>query len=258
MSSVVVGSVAARHHFSSFPRQSKDVDVFATTDHGLSSGDGFDVFSHPWLDSWIEDRCSGYATVDELYTIKLSHSYWELKNGSWDKHIFDMRWLKRNGAQLIPELHDTLYKVWEEKHGKKKTTLQMEKDEFFTDAVKREFDHDSLHRTVAFNDEAMYERILRDGSTVDVDPKKLWDLSHEDLVLLFREEIAATALERIMIPTNYRYSPGAAYRWSLRRTLTSLTKGKSARFIAENFEDFAIPDDYMSRHYARKDRLIKL
>jgi hypothetical protein len=86
----------------------------------------------------------------------------------------------------------------------------------------------------------------------------MWGLSHEDLVKLFREEVYATALERIVIPKDYRCSPGAAYRWALRRTITSLTKGKSAQFILENFEEFAIPDDYVSRHLANKSRLVRL
>jgi hypothetical protein len=223
-----------------------------------------DVFSHPLLDDWIGDG-KRVATVDELYTLKVSHIYWELKNGSWDKHVFDMRYLKRHGASVIPDLHKTLYAVWTEIHGPKKSTLAMEKEDFFKDAVKRIYDHDSIHDSVAFGEAALYNKILKDGSTVDVDSGKMWSLSWEDLVRLFREEVYATALERILVPTNYRCSAGAAYRWSLRRTITSLTKGKSARFIVENFEEFANPyvvlgepDNYLERHLANRDRLVKL
>jgi len=145
--------------------------------------------------------------------------------------------------------------IWRIKEGQ---SWKEEPSGFFSDAVKRRFLHDSLHYTVAFGRRPIYERILRDGASVDVDPKKMWALPHEDLVRLFREEVAATALERILIPTNYRASPGAAYRWSLRRTITSLTKGRSATFIVDNFDEFAIPDDYMSRHFAKRDRLIRI
>lgn len=219
-----------------------------------------DVFAHPDLDPWLRKLSRGVrpATVDELYTIKVSHSYWELKNGTWNKHIYDIRWLKRKGAHLEQDFHDALYGVWEDVHGKKKTNLSMEKGEFFADAVTRIYDHDSIHDSVAYGDTAMYNLILKDGSTVDVDSKKMWGLGFDNLVLLFREEICATALERIVIPRNYQCSPGAAYRWALRRTITSLTKGKSAQFIVENFDAFAKPDDYVTRHLSNKHKLVKL
>lgn len=259
---LIVGSTAIKHHFPDFPREPKDLDALVST--GYSCDISGDLFSHELLDELIVPG-TNVATVNFLYTLKVSHSYYELKNGSHDKHIFDMRWLKRRGAQLDLDLHQKLYKVWTEIHGKKKTTISMEKGEFFKDAVTRIYDHDSLHSSVAFHGEAMYERILKDGSTVDVDSAKMWALSHEDLVRLFREEVYATALERILVPTNYHASAGAAYRWSLRRTLTSLTTGRSARWIAENFEEFANPyvvlgepDDYLARHHKNKDRLIRL
>ena len=256
MAHVIIGSAAAQLRLPDWPRHRQDLDIFVTTDDHFHYS--ADIYRHPLLDRWIRDRSDVFATVDELYTIKLSHSYWELKNGSWDKHIFDMRWLKSRGANLLPTLHDTLYKVWEEKHGVKRTNLQMDKGSFFKDAVTRIYDHDSIHDSVAFGDRALYESILKDGSTVEVDNRKMWALPFDQLVLLFGEEVAATALERILIPTNYKYSPGAAYRWALRRTITSLTKGKSARFILENFESFAKPDDYLQRHLMKKDRLVKL
>lgn len=262
MGSIVIGSRAIAQHFpGELGRVAKDLDFIVSSYDRDRYNRAFpegDIFSHPSLDDWMPLYASRVATVDELYTLKLSHIYWELKNGSWEKHVFDLRFLKRRGGKLIPELHKKLYKVWLEIHGPKRTNLAMEKEAFFKDAVVRIYDHDSIHDSVAYGETAMYNRILKDGSTVDVDSKKLWSLSFEELVLLFREEVCATALERIVIPRNYRVSPGAAYRWALRRTITSLTKGKSATFIADNFEEFAIPDDYLSRHLAKKDRLVKL
>jgi len=83
-------------------------------------------------------------------------------------------------------------------------------------------------------------------------------LTFEEQVMLFREEICATALERWMIPTKYKYSPGLAYKRALVKTITSLTKGKSARFIVTNFEHFMKPHDYMSIHYSKQHKLLPL
>ncbi len=261
MRSLIVGSHALKA-LGVCNREPKDIDWWTDCKVGemTSVQGGIDPLWHPSFAQFIpETETTQYATLDQMYTIKLSHSHWELKNGSWHKHIADMRALKRAGAVLDLDLYKTLYKVWEEMYGKKEMNLDQDKTEFFDDAVRRTYDHDSLHESVAFGERPVYESILKDGATVDIDSKKLWALDHERIVQLFVEEICVTALERIVIPRNYQTSPGAAYLWALRRTITSLTKGKSSRFILENYEDFAIPDpNYVQRHLDNSDKLVKL
>lgn len=261
MRSMIVGSHALEA-LGVCNRVPKDLDVW--TDHDVSrmtSSQGkLDSFWHPLLAEVIPDRSEWqYPTLDQMYTIKLSHSHWELPNGSWHKHIYDLIQLQNAGAKLDLGLYKVLYKVWEDTHGKKVMNLDQDKTEFFADAVRRVYDHDSIHSSVAFGDTPIYEEILRDGASVDIDPRKLWALPHSRIVQLFVEEICVTALERIVIPRNYRCSSGAAYLWALRRTITSLTKGKSSRFILENIQEFMRPDpDYVQRHLAKADRLVRL
>lgn len=239
-------------------RQPKDWDVFSP-DYSSNTGFVSDVFWHESFQEWIPEGTNRYATLDELYTIKASHQGWELKNGSWNKHAYDLVMLKRAGAKILDPLYTNLYKVWEGLHGKKVMNLDQDKTEFFADAVRRTYDHDSLHYSVAYGDRPIYEECLRDGASVDIDARKMWALPHERLVMLFQEEIAVTALERIMVPRNYKGSPGAAWLWSLRRTVTSLTKGKSSRFIIDNLEEFMKPDpEYVQRHLDNKDKLVRL
>lgn len=252
---LIIGSTAMGHHLAD-AREPKDLDVFTP---GAREWRTDDPFWHPSFESWITPGTDRFATLDELYTIKVSHAYWELKNGSWDKHMSDVVFLKDNGAQLMPDLHKLLYKVWEETHGKKRVDLNMEADSFFADAVRRKYDHDSIHDSVAYGDQPMYVQILKDGHTVAVDMNKLHALTFEDKVKLFREEVYATALERLMVPTNYRHSARHAYAWALRRTITSLTKGWSAQFLVEHYRLFRQPDcDYVARHRANSHKLIPL
>ncbi len=262
MGAVVIGSRGLKKLFPDFPRDPKDWDFFAESHYVKSDFlEGDDIFQHPLLDPWLESL--GFPgrdlTLDELYTIKVSHSYWELKNGSWDKHMSDILFMQSKGAKLDMDLHKLLYSVWEDVHGKKKMDLTKEAAGFFKDAVVRIYDHDSIHASVAYFDEPLYTRILRDGHSVDVDPQKMWALPFDLQLKLFREEIYATALERKVIPSNYRCSPRAAYHWALKRTITSLTKGKSARFLVENYGVFRKPDiDYVSHHRKNSHRLIPL
>lgn len=407
MTILTIGSSAARVWFPDW-REPKDLDAFA--DEELA-GAVADVFWDDRLYDLLGHR-DRTATPDELYTIKHSHAYWELKNNTWSKHMNDLLDLKARGAQLIPEWHDVLYKIWEDKHGRKVVDLTQESGGdgeevwlphpvdgkysisnmgrvrgprgiltgtastgpikyrqynvggksrlghslvmetfvgplpegmevrhldgnpqnnrvsnlqygtplenaadkqlqgttvrgeahklaklteadvasiraeyalgdvtqrqlaakygvaqsligrvinhqswagdkgFFQDAVRRLYDHDSLHRSVAYTPgRPLYEDCLKDGKSVQMDMAKVWALPFEQQVRLFREEIYVTALERLVIPNDYQFSPGRAYQWALRRTITSLTKGKSAQFMVSNFEYFVRPDtDYVRQH----------
>lgn len=256
---LIIGSTAMHRLFPK-TREPKDLDLMGNDPARKDA----DVFWHTALleyypPSRVNAMRDVISTVDELYTIKVSHSYWELKNGSWEKHIEDAAYLKSKGATLIESLHDVLYKIWEETHGAKKVNLGMESMDFFTDAVQRKYDHDSIHASVAYGERPLYESVVKDGESVAVDMAKIKALPFEEKVKLYREEVYATALERILVPKNYRHSAGAAYRWALRRTITSLTKGWSARFMVTHYEHFRIPDcDYVQRHLDNKDRLILL
>jgi hypothetical protein len=248
MTTVLIGSKAVKHHFPD-SRDPKDVDYFCD-EFQSSSINGIvqdERFWHSDLSKW---NWGEIATPDELLTIKVSHAFWELKNKSWNKHMSDIIFLQNKGAQFIPELYAILYPIWEEVHGKKKVNLEADPEEFFNDKiVKRVYDHDSIHESVAYYDRPLFERILRDNSDVAVDKSK-WDtLSHEDKLKMVREEVYATALERKLVPSNYTSSPGAAYSWTLRKTITSLTKGWFALFVALNFKDLTKADvDYVKRH----------
>lgn len=258
MKPILVGSRAIKNWYKD-SREPKDWDYFSNTEAPKEiKGTKVETFYHPDLEKWDWGGGEhGIALPDELYTLKVSHAFWELKNGSWDKHMMDVMFLQSKGAKLIPELYTILYKIWEDVHGKKKVNLEADPEMFFNDKiVKRIYDHDSIHESVAYYDRPLFERILRDNSEVAVDKSK-WDaLDHEDKLKMVREEIYATALERKLVPSNYTSSRGAAYAWTLRKTITSLTKGWFALFVVENFKDLTKADvDYVQRH---KDNAHKL
>lgn len=252
---ILIGSKALSLYPDFSERKVKDVDYF--TDDKMKSK-GVEPFYHPSLKDWFKDD-ERVATLEELYTIKVSHIFWDLKNKSWDKHACDIMKMQEKNVQLIPDLYNLLYKVWVEVHGSKKANLSQMANNFFNDAVDRKYVHDSIHASVAYYDAPLYERILMDGEEVKVDKSKFEQMSYEDKLKLVREEVYATALERIMIPSNYKYNPRRAYNWALRRTVTSLARGWFALFIVENLRQVWRPDcDYVKRHLDNKDKLILL
>lgn len=250
-----VGSNAAAKLIPGF-RAPKDDDRFSDLEVP-----GTDTFWHPSLEEWLPDGTFRSATLDELYTIKISHQTHIIGNDLiWNKHLGDIIVFERNGAQFLPELHDLLAPIWKEEYRKNKTVLVgKSKEQFFDDAVKRVYDHDSLHRSVAIQDEPMYERILKDGSPVDCSWEKFEALTREEQLILCHEEVAVTALERILIPNDYKGSPMAAYHWAFRRVCTSLFKNKWATFVLRNAGTLSKPlVQYKQWHLDRKDRLIPL
>lgn len=257
MRRLIIGSVAARLYIPYY-RVPKDFDLFSPDDLNHQTLN-VETFWHPSFEEWIPEGTNRAATLDELYTIKVSHSAWDLGYGSWEKHIHDAMTFKAAGARLDGLKYRSLYKVWEEKHGKKRVNLNMDKEDFFDDAVKRKYDHDSIHYSVAYGDRPLYESVHVPGANIAMDMAAIKALPFEQQVRLYREEIYATALERWVIPSDYRVSPKLAYHRAVKKTITSLTKGWSSQFIIENYDTFRLPDiNYVAHHLSRKDRLIEI
>jgi hypothetical protein len=81
----------------------------------------------------------------------------------------------------------------------------------------------------------------------------------EDRLRLVREEVYATALERKVIPNEYKGSPRAAYAYALRKTITSFSKGWFPLFIVLNYTELYKPEiKYVERHLENSHMLIRL
>lgn len=243
---VLTGSRAMRHWYPDAREPKGDWDYISDGSCQFA-GPRIDIFTDPRLGAWT---WGAVATADELYTLKVSHGSWEV-NGprGWDKHAADIVFMSRHGAQFLRPLHDIVRPVWEDRYKPGATSLAQGKAAFFADAVARKYDHDSLHESVAYGARPLFESILKPGEEVAVDSRKFFAMDHATQMMLVREEIYATALERKLIPAGYQGSPGAAYWWALRRTATSLFKGEWSLFLLRNLDELSRPDcDYLGRH----------
>ena len=177
-----------------------------------------------------------YATIDAVYTIKCSHLGWDI---FWNKHKRDVLYLKKIGAQLIEPLYTALVEHWKKEHGNKDfLSLYKDKTEFFNDFVEYRYDHDYLHELAAYPDKPIYTKCLKEDEDVAIDKSKFDKLSFKEQVKMFREEITVIATERWMIPHGVHWSK--AYHFSLRKTVTSLTKNWATDFLIRNLEHFEI------------------
>ena len=125
--------------------------------------------------------------------------------------------------------------------------------------MKRKYDHDSVHYSVAYGDHPIYEDVFVPGANIAMDMAAIKALPFDQQVRLYREEIYATALERWVIPSNYTISPTMAYARAYQKTVTNLTKGWSARFLVENYGVFRKADmDYVGHHKSKSHHLIPI
>ncbi len=175
-----------------------------------------------------------FATVDAVYTIKCSHLGWDI---FWNKHKRDVLYLKRIGAKLIEPLYTALVEHWKKEHGNKDfLSLYKDKTEFFNDYVEYVYDHDYLHELAAHPNAPVYTKCLKENEEVAIDKEKFDKLSFTDQVKMFREEIVVIAAERWMLPHRIRWDK--AYFYSLRKTVTALTKNWATDFLIRSLEHF--------------------
>lgn len=253
---MIFGSTAARFWFPDF-REPKDLDILSPLEpnptkevqyywYGASSQYILDNNKHP-----------EYVDPEFLYTLKAAHANF---NVFWEKTMGDIVFFQRKGLQI----HDELYKLaaadFKALYGKRHAEAMLKGKTsitFFQDAVPRKYIHDSIHEAVAYYDSPLYERILKGDGTVACSKEKFEALSFEDQLRLVKEEVFVTALERFLIPEEFRYSTQRAYWLSLKKLITTMSSGWFSRFIIGNYDALAVnKDNYVKTFNDNSHKLI--
>lgn len=198
---MIIGSEAIKYWFLDFPRDPKDLDIIGDYELTITTDKKVERLENPILLNYYKGG-SKYLPPDLLFTLKISHCFWDLENGSWSKHMWDVQWLKEKGCKFIPELFYQLYDYWNIVHGKnKRSKLDMSAEEFFDNVVNFPIDHDYLHELLVKHDyfegnEPTYKKILKDGADVDVSEEKFNKLTEKEKFNLVIEEVMIMGFER--------------------------------------------------------------
>ena len=227
---VLIGARVLHIHYFHFKRKSKDID------YAIRSRDVDKFKSTPSVEYLVNDALFEYyekfcdkiprfISLNELYTLKISHLFWDLPNNSWDKHIWDVNFMQENtgflqrslildheniNLKFIPELFELLYNYWNIIHGpNKRSNLEMTSEEFFDNAITYPIPHDDLHELLVKHpyfegNGPTYKKILKDGAEVDVCMEKFKNLSEKDKFNLVIEEVFCMSVERYPKEMNYR------------------------------------------------------
>jgi len=249
---IIVGSTALKHWLPN-SKEPKDLDIFYPEGNqrpDIKSNRKVEMHEIPKDIYDLFETDDGYLTLQSLYILKLSHAEYNIK---WYKTLRHMMQLK---AHTMPfdsftkrekQLFEKLKNFWRIKHGyrKEKVTLNKTKDRFFTSKVKRIYDHDYIHDIVCYYHKPLYKRCLREGKEVLFDKSKFDALSFEDKIRLCREEIYVLALERYLIPVNFKQDANEAYRLALKCLVTRMSKGWFPTFIVDNYHIlYKVDKDY--------------
>lgn len=230
---IIIGSTAINHHWPQFPRKPKDID-YAVPEKTPGSTRETEYLENPILFKYFADE--EYLPKDALYTLKLSHIFWDI---NWSKHMFDIQWMQDMGCHVIEDLFYELYEFWQDYHSKNtRSDLKMTSKEFFDNAVDTGFEHDWLHTLIS--DPPTYTKVLKDGKEVEVSEEKFNKLTHREKLDLVFEEVYIMAWERM-----YKWHYRKAYSTMLKKFIISHAPMWEALFILENYAYLYKPEfDY--------------
>lgn len=244
----IIGSVAVQFHLPLFRRGRKpeDLDVFISEKSPnrprAKMFSEYDRVEYHLMDRGIiklmlEGSDGPFPTLNNLYTLKLSHVFWNI---NLEKTINDIIFLSRSGAVVNKKLFYKLKSHWKEVHGGKEfLSLNKSKDDFFDDAVEKVVEHDLIHEWVAKYERPLYTRCLKDGEDVLLDWDKFSELELNDRIHMIREETMVIAIERFAIKKSFDIPSGICYSAALKIVITRLMKGRFANFIAFNLDSIS-------------------
>lgn len=163
----------------------------------------------------------------------------------WWKNIADYHAIKSHISGFFEPEELRFFKLRRkeiETRMKTRPNLNMDNEDFFAKSqggVGRQYDHDSLHRAICFNEAPMHH-LIRPDSGKAMTSKRLWNkLSFQQQIQTAQEEAMVIALERKIIPILNEAAIlttdtiETAYRWAIMRLSTTMTSGWFRDFLIE-------------------------
>lgn len=184
------------------------------------------------------DRKSSHLK-DLYFTLKASHIYFHKQH--FEKTIFDLYLMAKEGCVIIEPLFWELYEFWKGKFEEPwRADFEKESSEFFDDAVSRENLHDELHKLVAHPDygHPAFKFLQEpDQTTVWVCPEKFKNTTEHIRQRVIIEEAQALALERDLLTGKIKNKTIAYQKW-VKALIQRLAPLWMTIYIIENLNYF--------------------
>lgn len=196
-------------------------------------------------------------TLDILLSLKMSSLNFNI---NWYKNMDDY-------YLILKYTNNYNQKIYEER--KKEITERVintnkSNDEFFNQSqakIKRIYQHDSIHESIAYYDVPLFNKIKYDSTKAYCSKKLFNKLSFDDKIKCVKEEIFAIAIERFVLNSEKVDDSvlTESYRKSYEKICTTITSGWFREFAINNYLTLKIPDiSYYSKFIKNQDKLIKI
>ena len=210
------GSHLIKKHFNDF-REPNDIDWITNDISELKKSTKDEEY---YFIPFSPDR---EMTVDEMYTVKVSHAIYDIH---WKKTMSDIRFLQIKRCKVIPDLLNQLREYWVGIHGEqKRTDFEVSPGKFFEDRVIRKFEHDDLHKMI--NPSPTYFKIIDD---ITPNQEKFALLPDDEKKELMFEEAFVISIERFLNQPDKN-----AYNKAQQNLVTRLHPVWLADFVIENW-----------------------
>lgn len=173
--------------------------------------------------------------LDLLFTLKSSHKYKKNSVHFW-KNLFDYHRMKDAGAKIKPEYQEFFKLRQKESYDYSHPNLSVSKKDFFSEAhgIQYQYDHDSIHASVANFERPAYTYYAKDGEEVKSDKNKFFSLPEEYRLWGAIEESCVLALERSIVPFPGTLSLKKAWLMAFSKVCTSITSGWFREYCYDN------------------------
>lgn len=178
------------------------------------------------------------AHIDWLLFFKESHKF-KKDSVHFLKTLNDIKLLREIGAQMPVSLESALFKERERlTYTNKLPNLNVKSGEFFNpNTVQYKWDHDSIHRAVALYGQPAYLFYKYPDKEV-LCSEELFEIQPEHIKLAgVYEEACVLALERSMIPFDFKPNPHKSFATALEKVATSITGGWFREFAYRHYHD---------------------
>jgi hypothetical protein len=230
----IEGTNKAYAKFSKFIIDTSMIDV----DGPMRESDQ-EVYNHAnkgYITKYIPELDESFklSTMLMNFVLKESHKY-KKNSPHFLKTMQDLEFLRKNIEETL--INETLRGILDRR---KKATynyqhpkLNTNKQEFFTDSVPYQYDHDTIHEAVKHLDKPAYQYYMQDGAQVMCSSDKFF--AQPEIVRLYGvlEESYVLALERAVIP--HGTNPERAFDIALEKVCTSITSGWFREYAYENY-----------------------
>ena len=179
------------------------------------------------------------ASLDWLLFFKLSHRY-KKDSPHFLKTMEDILLLEKLGAFIWSKAshEQTALLAEREKltYTNKLPNLNTTSKEFFNpETVQYKYDHDSLHVAVALGSKPAYLSYKHPDKQVLCSEELFWKCSHATRIAGVYEESCVLALERSLVPGNFKTNPDKAFVMALEKVCTSITGGWFREFAYDHY-----------------------